>query len=161
MKKFDNCENVEVRTVGLREYNAEMRGYFPDGLSRGSRRNKIKQGEVIGAFDGDRMIGIATMKAVRDMAILEKIEVEREYWRRGIGRRMVDSVLFAARERGLEKLMLKSVDEDSDLFYEALGMTRIGRSRLREEDCDYGAPDMSRIFGLSQMGSKYDYEMVL
>ena len=58
-------------------------------------------------------------------ATLRSIYVRPEYRRRGLGRRLADTVLEAARAAGLQRLELDS-SLNAVRFYEALGFARIG-----------------------------------
>lgn len=78
---------------------------------------------LLGAFDGDRLVGFA--RCVSDgeyISYVQDLIVHSAYQRRGIGRALMERV--SARYEGVRQfaLITDKDDEDSNAFYRAIGM---------------------------------------
>jgi GNAT superfamily N-acetyltransferase len=78
------------------------------------------RGTAIGAFDGDRLVGIAVMRLrlTKDTDELAGLYVDRAWRRRGVATMLVDEVERLARERGAKRLYVSSSEADAAVgFY--------------------------------------------
>lgn len=99
---------------------------------------------VIGAFDGDGLIGFAQLGdnlGSRGQYIeLVGYHVSAPYRGKGIGRRLFEAVCDAARSRGAEKLYISAhSSRESQAAYRALGCVlaaEVNAVRAEREPCD-------------------------
>jgi ribosomal protein S18 acetylase RimI-like enzyme len=82
------------------------------------------------ALDGERAVGLASLEhqAWNRRAVLWHLYVSREYRRRGIGRRLVETALAAAREAGAQTVWLETsnLNVPAVRAYERLGFRLCG-----------------------------------
>jgi ribosomal protein S18 acetylase RimI-like enzyme len=95
-----------------------------DGIARGERT-------LLVAEDGEGIAG--TVQLITDMpenqphrADVAKLLVHRRARGMGIGRRLMEAVEDAARERGRRVLVLDTASETAERLYERLGWQRVG-----------------------------------
>jgi len=88
---------------GWAEFERHWRAFLPDG------------GMAIGAFDGGRLVGIATLRrGIRPgMDQLEALFVDRAHRRQGIASRLIDGIEAAAREGGARSLYVSATPSES------------------------------------------------
>ena len=98
-----------------------------------------------GAFDGERIVGFATVShhifgATARYAELVYFQISEEYRRQGIGKKLFSMVCEEALRLGAEKLYISShSSKESQAAYRALGCTpaeEINASRVAEEPFD-------------------------
>ncbi len=90
-----------------------------------SYQQHLAQGYSLGAYDGDRLVGLALIEPRRwnrTFFILE-FHVAEAYRRRGIGRQLMQAVLDRARQDGFRTLALEtqSTNLPAITFYRAVG----------------------------------------
>jgi N-acetylglutamate synthase-like GNAT family acetyltransferase len=81
-------------------------------------------GEAWGAFEAGRMVAIAVLRyrLTQDMAELTALFVSRPYRRRGIARRLMQSVLGRAKRSGAARIYVSATPSASAVgFYQSLG----------------------------------------
>jgi len=97
-------------------------------------------------------VGFALLEARGRDACLEELDVDPAYGRRGLGRRLVEAVRDAARERGHRRLVLATFRDVpwNAPFYRRLGFTVVGETELdpglealRRKDAETGL-DLAR-----------------
>ena len=89
-----------------------------------SWRPLLDDGVLIGAFDGDRLVGFAIyLPSIEEgLAQLAVLHVTRTHRRFGVGRQLSDDVLRRAREDGAERLYVSATPTRSTVdFYMAQG----------------------------------------
>jgi ribosomal protein S18 acetylase RimI-like enzyme len=95
-----------------------------DEMIRGTRRDLDFGGTAFGAFDGDRLVGLAVYRPGLwpAMGQLAGLHVSREYRRRGIASRLLEKVLALARGDGAACLYVSATPSDSAVgFYRSKG----------------------------------------
>ena len=107
---------------------------------------------ALGAFEGDRLIGVVClhrdrMKKRHHKAILWGMIVDAAARRQGVGRQLVDRLLdLARRESDLDHIMLTvaSVNQAAQCLYEQCGFRSIGTEpkALRIDGVDYDQEHM-------------------
>ena len=110
-------------------------------------RHQARLGEVLdvlvldgyAAWDGERLVGIATYAHDGDRSELAALAVTADHRRRGIGGRLVDVVASAARRRGAGELWLVTTNDNLD----ALRLYQ--RHGFRLTALHAGAVDRARI----------------
>lgn len=75
-----------------------------------------------------RIVGSAGLEVYDTAALLRSVAVDAEARSRGLGRRLVHSVLDLARERGVKRVFL--LTETAEGFFHRLGFESIDRSRV-------------------------------
>ena len=88
---------------GWAEFERHWRAFLPDG------------GMALGAFDGGRLVGIATLRrGIRPgMDQLEALFVDRAHRRQGIAARLIDGIEATAREGGARRLYVSATPSES------------------------------------------------
>jgi GNAT superfamily N-acetyltransferase len=88
---------------GWAEFERHWRAFIPEA------------GMAIGAFEGGRLVGIATLKrGIRPgLDQLEALFVDRAHRRRGIASRLIDGIEGAAREGGARSLYVSATPSES------------------------------------------------
>ncbi len=88
---------------GWAEFEGHWRAFLPGG------------GLALGAFDGGRLVGIATLRrGIRPgMDQLEALFVDRAHRRQGIASRLIDGIEVAAREGGAHVLYVSATPSES------------------------------------------------
>lgn len=110
--------------------DVDLRALSPGDVSAAERlldaelggRRQARLGEVLdvlaldgyAAWDGDRLVGIATCAHGGDRTELAALAVTADRQRRGIGGRLVDVVASAARRRGAGELWLVTTNDNLD-----------------------------------------------
>ncbi len=100
---------------------------------------RVKDGDaaeeiVVGAFDGERLAGVAGLQfeqrtKTRHKALLYGMYVHADYAHQGIGRRLVTAVLDEARQRAGVRIVTLTVTEgnrEAVALYEKCGFTSFG-----------------------------------
>jgi len=93
-------------------------------MIRGARRQLDLGGTAFGAFDGNRLAGIAIYRPrlTERMAQLALLHVSDGYRRQGIASRLLDEVLSLARRDGAARLYVSSTPTESAVgFYRSKG----------------------------------------
>jgi ribosomal protein S18 acetylase RimI-like enzyme len=117
----------------LEEEHWHMAGWPPDGLAgqhRHLRECMGSGGAAWGAFDGDQMVGIATLDgrwygAAGDTLDMYFLHVGHTYRHRGIGRTLTELAKERAREMGARRLFVSGLPSINTIrFYRALGFER-------------------------------------
>jgi GNAT superfamily N-acetyltransferase len=86
-------------------------------------------GTAFGAFDGDRLVGFGVLAhkfrgKEQNQLQLDLMYVTRDYRRQGIGRRILDALRQAAKEKGAKYLYISSTETESAVkFYRSCGST--------------------------------------
>lgn len=84
----------------------------------------LADGAAWGAFDGERMVGIAVLRyrLTADMAELTALFVSRPYRRAGVARRLMSPLLAAAEEAGAKRIYVSATPSRSAVgFYQSQG----------------------------------------
>ena len=134
---------VEIRALSTGETSAAE--LLLDAELGGRRQARL--GEVLdvlvldgyAAWDGERLVGIATYAHGGDRSELAALAVTADRRRRGIGGRLVDVVASAARRRGAGELWLVTTNDNLD----ALRLYQ--RHGFRLSALHAGAVDRARI----------------
>ena len=81
--------------------------------------------------DGGRIVGVARCHIEHEACYLERMVVDSDFRRRGVGAAIVDRAVGLARERGCRKVFLNTSPKlaDSMAFYERMGFVRCGLFR--------------------------------
>ncbi len=94
---------------------------------------KLVAGEVIGAFEGARLVGFVAFRQggpvrMRHMADIGPLYVHPDARRRGLARSLLESAVEAAKARGLLQLELcvDATNTAARRLYEACGFAQIG-----------------------------------
>lgn len=82
---------------------------------------------VFAAFDGNRMIGYAAIEVINfGVAYLGWIAVLKEYQKKGVGRKLIQTVENWCKKEGLHKIELETQIKDLVSYYEKLGYVSEG-----------------------------------
>lgn len=120
-------ENLQRRaSLALDEYRDQLEAE-PDAIELPAEQIERKQ--VIVAELGDRIAGFAVVLADDDLAELDGLFVEPEYWRQGIGAALVDVAVHEARRQGLAMTVVANPSARG--FYERCGFTLEGEAQTR------------------------------
>lgn len=86
---------------------------------------------VLAAEDGGRLAGYALARELAPELQVLDVAVDPAFERRGHGRRLVEALIEAARERGLTKLTLEveAGNEPAVGLYRRLGFAEVGRRK--------------------------------
>ncbi len=126
----------------------------PDRLRSAQREQRLW---VAREEEGGRPVGFALLGVRRRDACLEEIDVDPDHGRRGLGRRLVETVRDAARARGHDRLLLATFRDVpwNAPFYARLGfeiVERIGEGErdaglraMRREDVEAGLDPSRRV----------------
>ena len=103
----DSKESAERMRNTLRKYNRE---FFADS-------------ETINLYeeDGDKLIGGLTATRDFDSIYIDYLFVDKDYRKRGIGRRLILQLENIAREKKVKRIMLNTYSFQSPGFYEKMG----------------------------------------
>ena len=103
----DREESAERIRNTLREYNRE---FFTDS-------------ETINLYeeDGDKLIGGLTATRDFDSIYIDYLVVDKDYRKKGIGRRLILQLENIAREKKVKRIMLNTYSFQSPGFYERMG----------------------------------------
>ena len=89
--------------------------------------------EMLVAYDGDKLVGACSLMQIgANLRYLHRcgiaIALYREYWGRGIGRKMLEALLDIAKEVGYEQAELDviSTNDAAKALYEKLGFVKYG-----------------------------------
>jgi ribosomal protein S18 acetylase RimI-like enzyme len=96
---------------------------FEERIRHAERRLK-EGGENLGAFDGDLLVGYATLRHDLEpgTAQLDSLYVSRDYRRQGIASRLTAEVIRLAQEQGAERLYVSATPSGSAVgFYQSHG----------------------------------------
>ena len=126
--------------LNLEEIGCDIRNIYcfevePEPISKANIERNFESGEEIinldqtgfGAFDGDRIIGFATVShrifgAVARYVQLVCLQISEEYGRRGIGRKLFSMSCEEARRLGADKLYISGhSSKESQAAYRTLG----------------------------------------
>jgi GNAT superfamily N-acetyltransferase len=128
-------EGGELRQI---EVDWQVPNFFTEGDDDHSLAGQLtfcrshleKGGVMLGAFSGDRLVGVAIVRPLlrEDMAQLAYLHVSRDYRRDGIARQLMDDAQKIARDAGAHQMYVSSIPSSSAVdFYLAQGC------RLAEE----------------------------
>ncbi len=117
----------------LEEEHWRLTGWPPDGLP--NQRRHLKEclasgGAAWGAFDGERLVGIAALDGQRygdqgDTLDMYFLHVSDGYRHQGIGRTLTEMVVDRAREMGAKRLFVSGLPSINTIrFYRAMGFDR-------------------------------------
>jgi ribosomal protein S18 acetylase RimI-like enzyme len=119
----------------LEEEHWHMTGWPPDGLA-GHHRHlgecMDSGGAAWGAFDGERLVGIAVLDGrwyggARDTLDMYFLHVSDGYRHQGIGRTLTELAKERARELGAKRLFVSGLPSINTIrFYRAVGFERAG-----------------------------------
>jgi ribosomal protein S18 acetylase RimI-like enzyme len=93
-------------------------------------KSHLKWDVVLGAFDGDRLVGMGSIRyrLAGDTAQLTTLHVSRDCRRRGIARLLTEEIIRLARESGAADLYVSATPSESAVgFYLRLGFTPTDR----------------------------------
>lgn len=85
-------------------------------------------GRLLLAFDGAKVVGIACMRRIRiDVAEIKRMYVRPEFRGKGVGRKLLDSLIQEARRAGYPKMRLDSARfmGGAHALYRSAGFTEI------------------------------------
>ena len=105
-------------------WTAEPGPHSVPGHVDGVRRTMAHGGVMLGAFDGNRLVGFAALRhrLTPGMAQLAGMWVSNGYRRQGIATRLTDEVFRLARERGAERIYVSGTPSESAVgFYTSRG----------------------------------------
>ncbi len=103
----------------------------------------------------DVPIGFVYARLVDDAFYIQELDVMRAYQRRGIGRRLIDAVCDAAKDRGDRTVLLSTFANVpwNAPYYERLGFERLGSDaltpalrRIESEEAAFGLDTSRRVF---------------
>jgi GNAT superfamily N-acetyltransferase len=142
LRKIRDIDRSEVIRTGYRQEGSEIIAFDvnwdDDGwlegdgehsfgeMIRGAERQLELGGTAIGAFDGDRLAGIAIYRPrlTQDMAQLALLHVSNGYRRQGVASRLYEEVLRMARGDGATHLYVSATPTESAVgFYLRQGFT--------------------------------------
>lgn len=81
---------------------------------------------MIGAYDGDRLKGIAALELYGQYALLRSVAVDAQQQQKGLGSGLINEILKVAKTINLSKLYL--LTETAEGFFEKLGFVKTERS---------------------------------
>ncbi len=113
-------------SLALEEYRQQLEA-APDAIELPAEQIERKQ--VIVAELGNRIAGFAVVLADDDLAELDGLFVEPEYWRQGIGAALVDVAVHEARRQGLAMTVIANPSARG--FYERCGFALEGEAQTR------------------------------
>ena len=113
-------------SLALEEYRQQLEA-APDAIELPAEQIERKQ--VIVAELGNRIAGFAVVLADDDLAELDGLFVEPEYWRQGIGAALVDLAVHEARRQGLAMTVIANPSARG--FYERCGFALEGEAQTR------------------------------
>lgn len=107
-------------------------GYDPDFINLCVPALKLKAddlatSDVVGAFHGDQLVGVAQLVLRNTEAVLDKLFVEPEFIGTGIGRVMFEWAIQRSTDRGATKIVIES-DPFAVPAYTAFGCKQVGLS---------------------------------
>lgn len=121
---------------------ADEFGFTPENAPRFSAfattENRVKTWMIdqnrpmYGYFEEDRLVGFYNLYLVDDGCELGSLSVLLEYRHRGIGKKLLDDAVDRAKARGLGKMILSIVEENTVLrkWYEENGFTHTGTKKF-------------------------------
>lgn len=113
-------------SLALEEYREQLEAE-PDAIALPLEQIEHKQ--VIVADLGDRIAGFAVVLVDDDIAELDGLFVEPDYWRQGVGAALVDVAVHEARCQGLAMMVVANPSARG--FYERCGFTLEGVTETR------------------------------
>jgi ribosomal protein S18 acetylase RimI-like enzyme len=128
----DGVELDQVRAL-LREYAGalpfalDFQG-FEDELATLPGAYAPPRGALLAARDGDRLAGCVALRPIDDETCeMKRLYVRPEQRGSGLGRRLVEAIVDAARERGYRRMRLDTTPgmEAAQALYEELGFREI------------------------------------
>jgi ribosomal protein S18 acetylase RimI-like enzyme len=128
----DGVELGQVRAL-LREYAGalpfalDFQG-FEDELATLPGAYAPPRGALLAARDGDRLAGCVALRPIDDETCeMKRLYVRPEQRGSGLGRRLVEAIVDAARERGYRRMRLDTTPgmEAAQALYEELGFREI------------------------------------
>jgi ribosomal protein S18 acetylase RimI-like enzyme len=128
----DGVELDQVRAL-LREYAGalpfalDFQG-FEDELATLPGAYAPPRGALLAARDGDRLAGCVALRPIDDETCeMKRLYVRPEQRGSGLGRRLVEAIVDAARERGYRRMRLDTTPgmEAAQAVYEELGFREI------------------------------------
>jgi ribosomal protein S18 acetylase RimI-like enzyme len=128
----DGVELDQVRAL-LREYAGalpfalDFQG-FEDELAKLPGAYAPPRGALLAARDGDRLAGCVALRPIDDETCeMKRLYVRPEQRGSGLGRRLVEAIVDAARERGYRRMRLDTTPgmEAAQALYEELGFREI------------------------------------
>jgi GNAT superfamily N-acetyltransferase len=120
-------EDLQRRaSLALEEYREQLEAE-PDAIALPLEQIEHKQ--VIVADLGDRIAGFAVVLVDDDIAELDGLFVEPDYWRQGVGAALVDVAVHEARCQGLAMMVVANPSAQG--FYERCGFTLEGVTETR------------------------------
>ena len=120
-------EDLQLRaSLVIEEYYQQLEA-APDAIELPAEQIERKQ--VIVAELGNRIAGFAVVLADDDLAELDGLFVEPEYWRQGIGAALVDLAVHEARRQGLAMTVIANPSARG--FYERCGFALEGEAQTR------------------------------
>ena len=135
------AEGIELRELRLEDYEAMIALWERVGLpyrprGRDSREEIAAQmardpGLFLGAFAGERLVGVVIGSDEGRKGWINRLAVDPEYQRRGLGRRLVEEVERRLRARGrkIVAALVEDRNETSLEFFQRLGY-KLDRSIL-------------------------------
>lgn len=137
--EYDKARELDVTETGTRIYRSENGQVVPVlhewrrppwtearyvALIETWTQAVADGGAVLGAFDGDRLVGEAVFRPriTESMAQFESLRVSRDCRRQGVARRLATEVIRLARESGAETLYVSAMPTESAVsFYRSVG----------------------------------------
>ena len=126
--RLDDLDRVMELEDQLFGAGAWGRGAYVEELTVAPGRTYVAA--VVDTDEGERLVGYAGLAAA-DEAQVMTVGVDAAYRRRGIGARLVDALLAAAREHGARTVLLevRASDEGAQRLYRRAGFQPVGRRR--------------------------------
>jgi [ribosomal protein S18]-alanine N-acetyltransferase len=126
--RLDDLDRVMELEDQLFGPGAWGRGAYVEELTVAPGRTYVAA--VVDAEDGERLVGYAGLAAAEEAQVMT-VGVDADYRRRGIGARLVDALLAAAREDGARTVLLevRASDEGAQRLYRRAGFEPVGRRR--------------------------------
>ncbi len=135
----------EAEALAQAHHEADWEAYAPLFGDRAKRidaaatlqrwRDALAGGDIVlAALEGEAVIGVAHIRS----EVLRALYLRASHWRRGIGRRLLQRAVAAARSRGVAELRFNVVETNARAiaFYESFGARRCARTLQRDADGD-------------------------
>ena len=99
----------DLSVVDCKRVAEFFKSAFDDGWTESMLLSAFNSGRfnAVGAFDGDKLIGVITFSLSIDTADIEDIAVDIAYRKNGVGSLLVDYALKNLSDRGITKVFLE------------------------------------------------------
>lgn len=130
----------EYRLLEINWTDTELPNGFEWHLRR-FRQTLVSGGTAIGCFDGEKLVGYATLEGhvfgQQKYVLLDQLFVSKDYRRKGIGKELFRMCAVQARQIGAKKIYLcAGSSENTMAFYQKLGCVSAAEpdQKLLQED---------------------------